>query len=148
MTTPPLADPPETSRLARFGIALIVAGFFIFVLGVFPDIVRLNLTPGFGIIQIFTFLFGIGLMTLGGYVYTYATRLRSQARRLRHEVGLRLIATGYVLCCASSLADVLGIGSHNIPDSAPVFGPWQAGGVLAGVLIMVFGLFLYSMRVE
>jgi hypothetical protein len=141
-------SPIELSRLARFGVALIVAGFFIFVIGIFPDIIRLNITPGFGVLQIITFLFGIGLMTLGGYVYTYATRRRDRERRLRHEVGVRLIATGYVLCIVSAIADVIGIGSHNIPESAPYFGLWQSGGVLLGVLVIVFGLFLYAMKVE
>lgn len=144
MTGPAL----ENGRLPRAAITLIVAGFFVFVIGIFPDIVRLNLTPGFGIIQIFTFLFGIGLMTLGGYVYAYATRLRARERRLRHDIGVRLIASGYVLCCVSALADILGIGSHNIPDSLPVFGLWQSTGVLMGVLVIVFGLFLYVMKVE
>ncbi|MEK6574327.1 MAG: hypothetical protein AABZ58_08455 [Chloroflexota bacterium] len=141
-------SPIELSRLARFGVDLIVAGFFIFVIGIFPDIIRLNITPGFGVLQIITFLFGIGLMTLGGYVYTYATRRRDRERRLRHEVGVRLIATGYVLCIVSAIADVIGIGSHNIPEGAPYFGLWQSGGVLLGVLVIVFGLFLYAMKVE
>ena len=144
MTGPSL----ENGRLPRAAIALIVAGFFVFVIGIFPDIVRLNLTPGFGIIQIFAFLFGIGLMTLGGYVYAYATRLRARERRLRHDIGVRLIASGYVLCCVSALADILGIGSHNIPESLPVFGLWQSTGVLMGVLVIVFGLFLYVMKGE
>ncbi len=141
-------SPPESTRLARAAITLIVAGFFIFVIGIFPEIVRLNLTPGFGIIQIFTFLLGMGLMTLGGYVYAYATRHRARERRLRHDIGIRLIATGYVLCCVSALADILGIGSHNIPEHLPFFGLWQSGGVLMGVLVIVFGLFLYVMKVE
>jgi len=140
--------PPELSRLARLGVALIVTGFFVFIIGTFPDIIRLNLTPGFGMAQILTFLLGIGLMTLGGYIYTYATRQRDRARRLRHEVGIRLIATGYVLCCVAAIADLIGIGSHNLPDTEPYFGLWQSGGVLFGVLIIIFGLFLYAMTVE
>ncbi|MBM4425585.1 MAG: hypothetical protein FJ030_19775 [Chloroflexi bacterium] len=140
--------PLEESRLARFGIALIVAGFFTFLIGIFPDIIRLNITPGLGVIQIITFLFGIGLMTLGGYIYAYATRQRARERRLRHEVGMRLLATGYVLCVVSAIADIIGIGSHNFPEAAPVFGLWQSGGVLLGVLIIIFGLFLYAMTVE
>ncbi|MBI3242791.1 MAG: hypothetical protein HYZ49_10910 [Chloroflexi bacterium] len=144
MKTPPLED----TRLARAAIALIVAGFFVFVIGIFPEIVRLNLTPGFGIIQIFTFLLGLGWMTLGGYVYAYATRRRARERRLRHDIGIRLIATGYVLCCVAALADILGIGSHNIPESLPFFGLWQSGGVLLGVLVIIFGLFLYVMKVD
>ena len=141
-------SPPEEGRLARAAVALIVAGFFVFVIGVFPELVRLNFTEGFGLVQIVTFLFGIGMMTLGGYLYAYATRHRARARRLRHDIGLRLISTGYVLCCVSAMADLLGIGSHNIPEVQPFFGIWQSVGVLAGVLVIVFGLFLYAMRVE
>lgn len=142
------ASPPNLSRLARFAVAFIVAGFFIFVIGVFPDIIRLNLTPGIGVTQILVFLAGIGLMSFGGYLYTYATRQRARQRRLRHEVGVRLVATGYVLCVVSAIADLIGIGSHNLPDGTPYFGLWQSGGVLLGVLIIVFGLFLYAMTVE
>lgn len=140
--------PPELGRLARVGVALIVTGFFVFVIGIFPDLIRLDLTPGFGALQILTFLFGIGLMTLGGYVYTYATRQRDRQRRLRHEVGIRLIATGYVLCIVSAIADLIGIGSHNTPETGPFFGLWQSGGVLLGMLVIIFGLFLYAMVVE
>lgn len=142
-------EPPiEHGRLARFSIALIVSGFFVFLIGIFPEIVRLNFTAGFGVLQMFTFLLGLGLMTLGGYIYAYATRQRSRPRLLRHEVGIRLIASGYVLCCASTLADIIGIGSHNVGSLQPAFGLWQAFGVLIGVLIIVFGLFLYVMQVE
>lgn len=142
------APPPDFNRLARFGVALIVAGFFVFVIGIFPAIIRLDLTPGFGVMQILVFLLGIGLMTLGGYVYTYATRQRARQRRLRHEVGIRLVATGYVLCVVSATADLIGIGSHNLPDTTPYFGLWQSSGVLIGVVVIIFGLFLYAMPVE
>jgi hypothetical protein len=142
------ATPPNLGRMARFAVALIVAGFFIFVIGVFPDIIRLNLVPGIGVVQILVFLSGIGLMSFGGYLYTYATRQRARQRRLRHEVGVRLVATGFVLCVVSATADLIGIGSHNLPDGAPYFGLWQSGGVLLGVLVIIFGLFLYGMTVE
>jgi hypothetical protein len=143
------SSPIEESRLARFGIALIVVGFFVFVIGIFPALIRLDITPGFGVTQILIFLLGLGLMTLGGYVYTYATRQRARQRRLRHEVGVRLVATGYVLCCVSAIADIIGIGSHNIPSyPAPFFGVWQSSGVLLGVLVIILGLFLYAMTVE
>jgi len=142
------ATPPNLSRLARFGVALIVAGFFIFVIGVFPDIIRLNLTPGFGVTQILVFLSGIGFMSLGAYVYTYATRQRARQRRLRHEVGVRLVATGYVFCVVAATADLIGIGSHNLPEGGPYFGLWQSGGVLLGIAVIIFGLFLYAMTVE
>ena len=141
--------PLDQSRLARAGVALIVTGFFVFVIGIFPALIRLDLTPGFGVTQILVFLVGIGLMALGGYVYMYATRQRVRQRRLRHEVGVRLVATGYVLCCVAAIADIIGIGSHNSPEYPdPFFGLWQSSGVLLGVLVIVLGLFLYAMTVE
>lgn len=142
------APPPEVSPLARLGVALIVAGFFVFVIGLFPAIIRLDVTPGFGALQIVVFLAGIGLMALGGYVYLYATRQRARQRRLRHEVGVRLVATGYVLCVVSAIADLIGIGSQNAPDVTPYFGWAQSSGVLLGMLVIIFGLWLYAMTVE
>ena len=131
-----------TSRLARFGVGLVVAGFFIFLIGVFPQIIALALTEGIGVLQILVFLFGLGLMKLGAYIYLYATRHRALEPTLREDVGKRLIATGYVLALASGLADVLGFGSHVLPH----LGLFQASGVALGVLVSVVGLFLYAPR--
>lgn len=140
----------EASRLARISISLIVIGFFIFLIGVYPDLVRLNANPQvFGILQILTFLFGMSLMTLGGYLFLYTTIHHAREHRLRHDVGLRLVGTGYVFCAASALADILGFGSHNITSSeTSYFGPVQVIGVLIGAAIILVGLFLYSMKVE
>ncbi|MBI5053036.1 MAG: hypothetical protein HZB52_07180 [Chloroflexi bacterium] len=140
----------EASRLARVSISFIVIGFFIFLIGVYPDLVRLNANPQvFGILQILTFLFGIGLVTLGSYLFLYTTIHHAREHRLRHDVGLRLVGTGYVFCAASALADILGFGSHNITSSeTPYLGPVQVTGVLIGVTIILVGLFLYSMKVE
>lgn len=140
----------EASRLARVSISLIVIGFFIFLIGVYPDLVRLNANPQvFGILQILTFLFGMSLMTLGSYLFLYTTIHHAREHRLRHDVGLRLVGTGYVFCAASALADILGFGSHNITSSeTSYFGPVQVIGVLIGAAIILVGLFLYSMKVE
>jgi hypothetical protein len=134
------------SRLARAGVATVVGGFFIFVIGVFPDLIQLGLTPGIGIIQIFTFLLGISLMTLGAYMHAYATRHRALAPRLREEVGVRLMATGVVVAWACGLADVLGFGSHFGGLEPFLFGPLQAEGVGLGVLITVGGILFYYLR--
>jgi hypothetical protein len=129
---------------------LVVAGFFVFLIGVYPDIIRLNTNPAvFGILQILVSLLGIGLMTVGGYLFLYTTIHHAREHRLRHDVGLRLVGTGYVFCAASALADVLGFGSHNITSSETSYlGPVQVTGVLIGVTIILVGLFLYSMKVE
>jgi hypothetical protein len=154
MTGGPAPDeppkPPErpnlsTSRLARFGVATVVFGFFVFVIGVYPDLIRLGLTPGIGLLQIGTFLFGITVMTFGAYIYAYATRHRAQPRSLREDIGLRLMATGLVIAYTTGFADVLGIGS-NYGTERPLLGMFQASGVALGVLVIVVGIFLYARR--
>src|SRR5690606_37793015 len=101
-----------TSRLARFGVGTVVFGFFLFAIGVFPELIRLSITPGIGLLQILVLLLGVTVMTLGAYIYAYATRHRAQPRRLREDIGLRLMATGLVIAYGAGFADVLGIGSH------------------------------------
>jgi hypothetical protein len=133
------------SRLARFAVALVVVGFFIFLLGVFPQIVRLDLTDGVGLLQVGLFLLGLTIMTLGGYVYAYATRHRAQPRRLREDIGVRLMATGLVVAYATGFADVLGIGSH-FGAERPLLGPLQALGIFLSVCIIGVGIILYARR--
>jgi hypothetical protein len=142
---PPARPNLSTSRLARFGVATVVFGFFVFVIGVYPDLIRLDLTPGIGLLQIGTFLFGITVMTLGAYIYAYATRHRALSRSLREDIGLRLMATGLVIAYTTGFADVLGIGS-NYGAERPLLGPVQAAGVALGVLVIVVGIFLYARR--
>ena len=143
--TRPVRDNLSTSRLARFGVATVVFGFFVFLVGVFPDLIRLGLTPGIGLLQIGAFLLGISIMTLGAYIYAYATRHRAMPRRLREDIGLRLMATGLVIAYATGFADVLGIGSH-FGAERPLFGLLQAAGVALGVLVIVTGIILYARR--
>ncbi len=159
MTGPGPADPPaapaaaplgaapnlSTSRLARFGVGTVVFGFFLFVIGTFPDLVRLGLTPGIGLLQIGIFLFGTTVMTVGVYTYAYATRHRALPRRLREDVGLRLMATGQVVAYATGFADVLGIGSHYGAER-PLLGLLQSAGIALGMLVTVAGIFLYARR--
>jgi hypothetical protein len=137
----------ERSGLARAGVTAVVFGFFVFLIGLFPSLINLDITPGVGILQVFIALIGITVMTFGAYLYTYATRHRALPRRLREGIGVRLMLTGLVLAYASGLADVLGIGSHPAtPVTRPYVGEWQAGGVALGVMIIVCGVLLYSQR--
>jgi len=135
----------SASRLARLGLAVIVVGFFIFSIGIFPELVRLDQTPGTGLLQIVVFLFGITVMTLGAYVYAYATRHRAMPRRLREDIGVRLMATGVVIAYATGFADVLGIGSH-FGAERPLLGLFQASGVALGVFVIVVGILMYARR--
>lgn len=133
------------SWLARFGAGLVGASLVIFVLGVWPELFRADITPGMGIIQIFVMLLGLAGMTLGAYVYLYATRHRALPRRLREDIGERLMATGLVVAFSTGLADVIGIGS-NFGQERPLFGPVQAYGVAGGIILIVIGILLYAQR--
>lgn len=142
MTSARRSSGPFSSRTA---VSVIVAGFFIFLFGVFPGVIQLELTEGMGIVQIGVFLFGITVMTLGAYLYLHATRHQPEPRRLREDVGVRLMATGLVVCYTTGFADLLGIGSH-FGAERPLFGAIQGLGVAFGVLIIVAGIFIYSRR--
>jgi hypothetical protein len=135
----------STSRLARFGVATVVFGFFVFGIGVFPEVIRLSLTPGIGLLQILILLVGASIMTLGAYIYAYATRHRALPRRLREDVGLRLMATGLVIAYGAGFADVLGIGSHYGAER-PLLGLLQAAGIALGLLVTIVGILLYARR--
>ena len=135
----------RAGQLAQAGVGLVVFGFFVFIFGLFPGLLGLNITPGIGLLQIGVFLVGITLMTLGAYVYMYATRHRAQPRRLREDIGVRLMATGVVIAWATGFADTLGIGSH-FGAERPLFGGLQAAGVALGVFVIVVGIFVYSRK--
>jgi hypothetical protein len=123
----------------------VVFGFFVLLIGIFPEIVRLGLTPGVGLAQTALFLLGFSIMALGGYTYAYATRHRALPRRLREDIGLRLMGTGLVAAFVSGFADTLGIGSH-FGAERPLLGPVQALGIAGSVLVVVVGLVLYARR--
>ena len=134
-----------SSRLAYVGVVVVAVGFALFIIGLFPRLIMLDMTPGVGILQILVFLFGLTLMTLGCYIYLYATRHRDRPPRLREDIGVRLMATGVVTAYATGLADVLGIGSHYGLER-PLFGWLQAGGVAVSVFVIIVGIVLYSYK--
>jgi len=131
------------NRLAQAAVVLVAVGFVVFGLGLFPGLLGLDVTPGIGLLQIAVFLSGLTLMTLGSYIYLYATRHRGRPTRLRQDIGVRLMATGVIIAYATGFADVLGIGSQYGAER-PLFGPLQVAGVALSMLIIVVGIFLYS----
>jgi hypothetical protein len=131
------------NRLAQAAIVVVALSFVITLIGLFPNLINLDITPGIGLAQISIFLIGLAGLTLGSYIYLYATRHRAQPARLREDIGVRLMATGVIIACASGFADVLGIGSQHSLE-LPLIGPLQAAGVALSILIIVLGIFLYS----
>ena len=100
--------------MTRAAVASVIFGFFIFILGLFPAIINLDTKPGVGVLQLAVTLWGLGMVNAGAALWAYSERHRGAPRLLREDIGVRLIATGFVISAFSSLADVLGIGSPQI----------------------------------
>ena len=124
----------------RIGLVILSLGLIIFVLGVDPGLFGLDRSPVLGFVQISVFLVGLGLVCIGGYI-TLNTLWIGREKTIAADLGFRLIATGYVICVFSGMADVFGLGNQPLP-MIPHFGPWQASGVIIGQVIIVAGLIL------
>ena len=90
--------------------------------------------------QISVFLGGLGLICLGGY-FSLRSLWNGRAKSILYDIGLRLVATGYVIAFASGLADIFGFGGQQYPR-VPRFGAWQKIGVISGELVIGLGLLM------
>ena len=133
-----IESPPKNGNFRkRFGVGITLSGFLIFLFGASPHIFGLQRIDIIGFVQIMVFLIGLGVICLGGFVVfqvTWAGREKS----IPAEIGLRLVATGYVIALVSGLADVFGLGTRPLPN-VPFFGYWQARGVLLGEIMIIIG---------
>jgi hypothetical protein len=128
----------------RIGIGLTVVGLFVFLLGAEPGLFNLDRSPVFGFVQISVLLIGLALICLGGYI-SIASLWNGRVKTITADVGQRLVSTGYVITVVAGMADVFGLGSHQFPK-VPYFGPWQAVGVVIGVIIIGVGFVLFIPR--
>ncbi len=133
---------PQPFRLTgiRVGLISTVVGFIIFLLGARPSLFNLDRSPVIGFVQIAMFLVGLGVMCIGGYISIKAI-WRGQQLSIAADIGMRLVATGFVVAVFAGMADVFGVGSHPLPD-VPYFGGWQSRGVEVGELVIAFGFLL------
>ena len=126
--------------LIRLGLSLLILGLLIFVLGADPALFGLDRSPVMGFVQISVFLIGLAFICLGGYV-TLSSLWNGTQRSIGADIGLRLVATGYVISVACGMADIFGFGSQPFPK-IPYFGPLQATGVMIGEAVIAFGFSL------
>ncbi len=128
---------------ARGWMTMVLIGLFIFLIGIYPNLIGMDRSSVVGFVQIGVWLLGLGILLLGATMAMKVIR-NGYPTTLRSEVGLRLIATGYVLAVTASFADFLGIGSHTLPGIS--YGPLQVSGLALGVLVSLFGVILYGPR--
>ncbi len=136
-----------SQRRVRLGLITTMVGFFVFLVGGRPSLFGLDRSPVIGIVQIATFLVGIGIVCIGGYLSLIAL-WQGQNPSIAADIGLRLVATGYVIAVFAGMADVFGFGTQRLPR-IPFFGPWQSRGVMLGEVIIAIGFLLmipYSRR--
>jgi uncharacterized membrane protein YidH (DUF202 family) len=124
----------------RIGLSLTVVGFIIFLLGASPELFGLNRSPATGYLQILVFLLGLLIICLGGYLALVGLWNGFQ-KTIIADIGLRLVATGYMIAVGSAMADLLGFGTQVNPK-IPYFGRWQEGGVILGEVVIALGFLL------
>jgi len=118
-------------------------GLFIFIIGIQPDILGLNRSQTVGFVQIGVWLVGLAILLLASYATVHVVR-NGKSTSLRADIGLRLLATGYVIAAVASLADFIGVGAQRMPFIA--FGPVQVIGLVIGVLVSLLGVIFYWPR--
>jgi hypothetical protein len=122
------------------GLVVVLVGFLIFMLGAKPAFFGLDRSPVIGFVQIAVFLVGLALVCIGGYSCLMAL-WKDTPPSIAADIGLRLVATGYVIAVFSGMADIFGFGNHPLPG-VPFFGPLQALGVGMGEATIGMGLIL------
>jgi hypothetical protein len=129
-------------RRLNISLALCLSGFFIFLLGADPGLFGLDRSPLIGFVQTATFSTGLALLCLGGFISLKISQRSDRNQSLAQDIGIRLVATGYLVALISGMADVFGFGTQAWP-APPFFGPTQAVGVVAGEFIIALGFLLY-----
>jgi hypothetical protein len=124
----------------RVGLIASILGALIFLLGAEPGLFGLDRSPVTGFVQISVFLVGLGIICLGGFI-SLNTLWNGRTKSIIYDIGLRLVATGYVISVATGMADIFGFGSQKLP-SVPRFGAWQKIGVMSGEFVIAVGLLM------
>jgi hypothetical protein len=140
MTDAPPVRKSNGSNRIRLGLGVTIFGFIVYLFGAEPGLFGLDRSPVVGFVQIATFLVGLGIICIGGYISLVAL-WNGEQKSIASDIGLRLVATGYVIAVASGMADIFGFGSNNYP-TIPVFGIYQQLGVIFGELVIAIGLLL------
>ena len=135
----------KATRVRRVVIAVLFLLGVVFVVGaVATELLGLDLTPGFGVLQTLAFLAGLTALTIAAYVSMSAARPPDAPRSLQAGIGVRLSLTGLVFCYVTGFADLIRIGTHVQPEfERPFIGPLQLGGFVVGLLILLGGMVLY-----
>jgi len=82
--------------------------------GARPSLFGLDRSPVVGFIQIAVMLIGIAIICLGGYI-TVRRMWRGEEVSISADIGMRVVASGYVFALFSGMADVLELDHTRCP---------------------------------
>src|SRR5512139_4129100 len=105
MTDAPPVRKTNGRKRIRIGLVATIIGFLIYLLGAEPGVFLLDRSPVVGFVQIATFLVGLGIICLGGYI-SLAALWNGGPKSIGSDIGLRLVCTGYVIAVACGMADI------------------------------------------
>lgn len=129
---------------SALSLILFIVGTLLSIVSLGAEILGLDLTPGFGMVQMFQLLVGLTFLTAAGFLHIHNLRDPNAPRSLQADIGIRLALTGLVFCYVSGLADLFGIGTHVEPRfDRPYVGWLQMTGILLGILSITTGMLLY-----
>ena len=132
-----------TSIRRNVTLGLFCIGLILITLSLGAEFFGLDITPGFGMVQMFQLLVGLTALTLSLFLHINALR-QETTRSLQADIGVRLAATGLVFAYVTGLSDLIRIGTHVEPQfERPFVGPLQLGGLALAVLVIIIGLTLY-----
>jgi hypothetical protein len=133
-----------TQGRSALNLVLFLIGTLLSVVSLGAEILGLDLTPGFGMVQMFQLLLGITFLTVAGFLHIGGLRSSETPRSLQADVGIRLALTGLVFSYVAGLSDLVGIGTHVEPRFVrPYVGPLQLAGIAIGILLITLGMLLY-----
>ena len=136
----PVLYPRRKIKFALWGTFF---GFLLVILGAKPEFFGLDRSPVIGFIQTATFLIGLLVICVCGYMALMGFWPKGYTT-ITADFGLRLVATGWLIALFSGMADVFGFGSHPLTGLV-YFGKLQALGVEIGEMVIGVGLVMMIM---
>ncbi|MBK8985510.1 MAG: hypothetical protein IPM39_05415 [Chloroflexi bacterium] len=128
----------------KIALVFFLLGVLLSAIALGAELLGLEFTPGFGMVQMFQLLLGITCLTVAGFLYLRTLHAADAPRSLQADIGVRLAATGLVFIYVAGFADLIGIGTHVDPEFArPFVGPLQLGGIFLGTVSIVVGMMFY-----
>lgn len=146
----PEYDNTHGTRWSQVGIAIILLGIVVALMGLYPSLTGVETNSGFGVLQILTVLGGFAILILGAFVFVQAVFYPGHIHTLAQKIGVRLSMTGLLGAAAAGLADVLGFGSNNpaLGEIRPTLGVYQAIGIIGGFFIAAIGILIFVLTGE